>query len=138
MNTSEIIAEASRGQSPRPVAQLTTLYKQMAAAGYACDHPWCLALAGIISAEEDAAILEGESTGIDTVRQQAYEIESRIGNIAVLMEAIFDKIDTLICVSPEQHNAVIAINTFANSAMESAKAIRIATEEILTLSGGVQ
>ncbi|MEJ7804326.1 MAG: hypothetical protein WKG03_00175 [Telluria sp.] len=133
MNKTNSNVQTQKSQQAALVARITTLDSQMAECGYDQSHPWRLALANMFTDEADAS-----STGIDQVRKQTYEIESRIGNVAVLIEAIFDKIDGLICVSPKQHSAITAINTFANSAMESAQAIRAANEQILSLTGGVQ
>lgn len=84
--------------------------------------------------QQQASLLAAKA--IDPIRAQAYEIESRIGNIAILVEAIFDKLDSMDCSTPELHKVANAINCFANSAMESAKFIRSANEQILTLTSG--
>ena len=136
MNTSSAEGASEKFQAPLSAAsRLRTLQSQMAASSYGADHPWRIALAEISSAIEPS----GHGDGIAPVRKQAYEIESRIGNIAILVEAIFDRLDGMSCDTPELHKVANAINCFANSAMESAQAIRSANEQILTLtSGGVQ
>ena len=135
MNSTNINVHTEKSQLPlSPASRLRTLQSQMAASNYGADHPWCIALAEISGAIEPS----GHCDGISPVRKQAYEIESRIGNIAILVEAIFDRLDGMSCDTPELHKVANAINCFANSAMESAQAIRAANEQILSLTGGVQ
>lgn len=138
MNILNIKVQNDKSQSTQPAAsRLLTLDSQMAACDYGADHPWRLALADLLSAEGDAARVDIGS--IEPIRKQAYEIESRIGNVAILIEAIFDKLDGMSCDTPDHHKVHNAVTCFANSAMESAQAIRSANEQILTVTaGGVQ
>lgn len=50
-----------------PAARLTALYSQMQAAGHGPDHKWCLELAGIIAAIEDAPQSPALPHAIDAV-----------------------------------------------------------------------
>lgn len=134
MSTRPNVATQSRLQ----VTRLIELDRQMASSSYGPDHPWRLALAGMLTIETQATRQTDAAAGVDPIRQQAHEVESRIGGIAILLEAIFDKLDAMDCDTPEDRRLNQVINTFANSAMESAKAIRAANEEILALTGGVQ
>lgn len=138
MNSTNINVTARKSQSRLPVTKLIELDRQIAASNYGPDHPWRLALAGILAIEYKATRQTDGEEGGDPIRQQAHEIESRIGGIAILLEAIFDKLDAMNCDMPEDRRLNQAIHTFANSAMESAQAIRAANEQILSLTGGVQ
>jgi hypothetical protein len=140
MNISNIKVDGDKSQShPSTTGRLLVLASQMAACNYGADHPWRVALADVIAETGDGPRVDNTFGGIDPIRTQAYEIESRIGNIAILVEAIFDKLDGMSCDTPEHHKVHNAVSCFANSAMESAQAIRSANEQILTLTaGGVQ
>lgn len=139
MNIANIKVDGDKSQShPSTAGRLLVLSSQMAACNYGPDHPWRVALADVIAEAGDLAGLGNTVGEVDPIRQQAYEIESRIGNIAILVEAIFDKLDGMSCDTPELHKVHDTITCFANSAMESAQAIRSANEQILSLTGGVQ
>lgn len=72
------------------------------------------------------------------IQTQAHEIEARVGNVAVLVESIFDQLDAMKCHTPADHKMHEAITTLANAVMVSARAICTANEQILALAGGVQ
>ena len=135
MNTSSTEGDSEKFQAPMSASsRLRTLDAQMAECNYGIDHPWRRTLAALQPMEFGA----GE-VGINPLRKQAFEIESRIGNIAILIEAIFDKLDEMSCDTPDLHKVHNAISCFANSTMESAQAIRTANEQVIALSsGGVQ
>jgi hypothetical protein len=120
------------------VTKLVALDGYMAASSYGPDHPWRLAIAEMLATEVEAKRQTDPAKGVDPLRRQAHEIESRLGNIAILLEAIFDKLDAMNCDTPEHRRLNQVIHTFANSAMESAQAIRTANQQILSLTGGVQ
>lgn len=134
MSTSPAVA----AQSPIPATKILELDRQMAASNFGPDHPWRIALAGALAIEVEPARQTDARMGVDTIRQQAHEIESRIGNIAVLIESIFDKLDTMKCHTPADKQISAAITEYSNAVMASAKAIRSANEQILSLAGGVQ
>ena len=138
MNSTNINVIARKSQSRLNVTKLIELDRHMAASRYGPDHPWRLAVAGMLATETDAKRQTDPAAGVDPIRQQAHEIESRIGGIAILLEAIFDKLEAMNCDMPEDRRLNQSIYTFANSAMESAQAIREANEQILSLTGGVQ
>lgn len=125
-------------QSRLPVAKLIELDRQIAACCYGPDHPWRIALANILAIEYAATRQTDPQEGGDPIRKQAHEIESRIGNVAILVESIFDKLDAMQCDTPADHKINDAITLFSNSIIQSAQAIRTANEQILTLTGGVQ
>lgn len=110
----------------------------MAASNYGPDHPWRLSLARMLAIQTETRRQTDPGLGGDPIRQQAHEIESQIGGIAILLEAIFDKLEAMNCDMPEDRRLNQIIYTFANSAMESARAIRDANERVLPLTGGVQ
>ena len=72
------------------------------------------------------------------IQTQGHEIEGRVGNIAVLVEAIFDQLDAMTCHTPADHKMHESIMASANAVMASARAICTANEHILTMAGGVQ
>lgn len=95
-------------------------------------------LAGIVS-KAALNIATARKDQLDLIFTEALEIQSRIGNVAILIEAIFDKLDDMRCDTPEQHKAHNAVSCFANAAMDSAQAIRSSIEQIHSLSiGGAQ
>lgn len=138
MNSTNINVQRDKSQQPAPGARLITLDSQLASFGYGVDHPWRLTLADIIADEVDAVRLSVISPCINPVQRQAHEIEGRIGNVAILIESIFDQLDAMKCHTPADHKLHESIMASANAVMESARAIYTANENILEMIGGMQ
>lgn len=72
------------------------------------------------------------------IQTQGHEIEARIGNVAILIESMFDQLDAMKCHTPTDHKMHESLMASANAVMASARAICTANEQILSLTGGVQ
>jgi hypothetical protein len=87
------------------------------------------------------ALLPAVSPGaakLAAIQTQAHEVEGRVGNVAVLVESIFDQLDAMKCHTPADHKVHESILASANAVMHSARAICTANESILAMTGGVQ
>lgn len=71
---------------------------------------------------------------VDAIRQQAFDIDRQAGDIAILIAAVFDKIDDMLGQSPVGMEAVNAINCFATCALRNVALIREAGTNILDLT----
>ena len=75
---------------------------------------------------------------LTAIQTQAHEIEARVGNVAILIESMFDQLDAMKCHTPADHKTHESLMASANAVMHSARAICTANEQILSVTGGVQ
>lgn len=79
-----------------------------------------------------------EAQTLPVIQAQAHEIEARVGNVAVIIESMFDQLDTMKCHTPADHKLHESLLASANALMHSARAICNANESIFAMIGGVQ
>jgi hypothetical protein len=74
------------------------------------------------------------SPDLSAIRQQAFDIDHQVGDIEILIAAIFDKIDGMLDQTPAGMEAVNAINCFAICALRNAALIKVSGTNILNLT----
>ena len=71
---------------------------------------------------------------LGAIRQQVGDIEHQAGDVAILMAAVFEKIDGMHDQTPRGLEAINAINCFATCALRNVALIKTAVDTILNLA----
>jgi hypothetical protein len=74
------------------------------------------------------------SPDIGAIRQQAFDIDHQVGDIEIMIEAIFEQLDEVLSLTPGSQQAVKVINCFATCALRNAALIKSAGANVLTLT----
>jgi hypothetical protein len=120
--------------------QKAKVHEQLTAAGVSGD--------GMTRANERLAVIDAAgadspspsgsvrpwSDSADDIRHRAHDINAQAGDIEILLNAIFGKLDGMADLAPTASEAVSVINCFATCALRNAVLIKEANADILVLA----